>query len=252
MAFCPNKQPNLIGPVMKSTICTIVKNPTINNTVSDKVASYIGDLYKEYVVDNKFMVILIILTIICLVYRYYNKPQSAEKFTQNKDKNLLKEIEEYQLNKLRYDNPPAMNPLDSIEDNEDLIYYPPDPLPVNIPGKGLQYSRDIYNTPTKPNPLNHVNYNHKNVYENPSRQYHTGTYNTYQNAQDTDILNPYNWSNNFNTNTGNFVGPMTDQNNKVLTDYQSIVDNTNNNLTANLGNFHNNFGSNIDLPYADD
>lgn len=261
MDFYSNKQPNLIGPVMKSTICTIVQKPTINNTVSDKITSYVGDLYKDYIIDNKFMVCFLILVVGFLIYRYYNKtpvkkPLEGFNLTDsecNKDKNLLKEIEEYQINKMRYDNPPAMNPLNSIADDNDLIYYPPDPLPINIPGDGMVYARDIYDNQPKANPINHVKYDYNNVYKNPSRQYYTGSYNTYQNAKDTDIINPYGWSNNFNTNAGKFVGPMTDKNNQVLVDYQSTLDNTNNNLTGAL-----NYGSNkseyafagIDPPYA--
>lgn len=248
MNFYSNKQPNLIGPVMKSTITTIVKQPNINNTVSDKVSTYLAQLYQDYIIDNKITVFFILIVFICLVYRYYNKPKpTKEKF--DTDKNLLKEIQEYQTEKIRYDNPPAMNPTSSIADDDDIIHYPPEELPINLPS-GMTYSRDIYNTKINPNPLNHTNYNHNNVYQYPSRQYSMGTYNTYKNAQDTDIPNPYLWSNNFNTTSGNFVGQMTDKNFQNTIDYQSLLDTNESQLTHNLtyGSTYN--GNNINFPFA--
>jgi len=239
MDFYSGKQPNLIGPVMKSTICRVIKKPNINNTVSDKIATYMSDLYKDYIVDNKVIIFIILIFVSFLIYRYYNtkakveKEKKAESFS-SEEGNLLKNIHEYQTKHLKYDNPPSMNPLDSPADNEDIVNYPPDPLPINIPGEGMVFARDIYPPPRHETPFNHVNYNHDNVYENQSRSYNAGTYNTYQNAQDTNIVNPYGWSNNFNTNTGNFVSPMTNMNNQVLIDYQSILDNQQGNLTNAL------------------
>jgi hypothetical protein len=254
MDFYSNKHPNLIGPVMKSTISTIVKKPTVNNTVSDKIATFVGGMYQDYIVDNKLVIIFLILLTVFLVYRYYNKPQSTDKDKKepfsNKEKNLLRDIEEYQLNQLQHESPPSMNPLDSTADDKDLIYYPPDPLPVNIPGSGIVYTRDIYPRQQTTPPFNHVNYDHNNVYENSSRSYYAGSYDTYKNAKDTDIINPFGWSNNFNTNTGAFVSPMTNKNNQVLMNYQAQWDNTNNNLVNGLTNGPTMYG--LDPPYSDD
>lgn len=244
MDFYSGKQPNLIGPIMKSTVCKIMKKPTINNTVSDKVTTYLSEFYKDYVIDNKIVICIILMFLLFLVYRYYNNKtkkideiaKSKENFSSEAEerKNLLKEFEDYQIKHLRYSNPPAMNPLDSPDDQKDDVFYPPDPLPINIPGTGFVYSRNIYDQPKSNVPLNNVNYDYNNVYSNPSRSYNNGTYDTYQNAQDTNIINPYSWSNNFNTNTGNFVSPMTNMNNQVTIDYQSILDNTNENLVNSL------------------
>ena len=246
MDFYSGRQPNLIGPIMKSTVCKIMKNPTVNNTVSDKITNYLSDLYKDYIVDNKIIICIILAFVFFLIYRYCNNKakntsdkenetkKPKELFSPEETKNLLKEFEEYQIGNIRYDNPPAMNPLDSPDDQKDIVFYPPDPLPINIPGNGFVYSRNIYEPPKSNIPFNNVNYDYNNVYSNPSRSYHNGTYNTYQNAQDTNIVNPYSWSNNFNTNSGNFVQPMTNMNNQVTIDYQSILDNTNENLVNAL------------------
>lgn len=244
MDFYSGKQPNLIGPIMKSTVCKIMKKPAINNTVSDKITTYLSEFYKDYIVDNKIIIMVIIIFISFLIYRYYETKTKNSKVS-NKQKesfsteviggnNLLKELQEYQLSHLKYDNPPAMNPLDSPDDEKDEIHYPPDPLPINIPGTGFVYSRDIYDKPKSFTPFNNTNYDYNNVYTNPSRAYHAGTYDTYKNAQDTNIINPYEWSNNFNTNSGNFVSPMTNMNHQVTLDYQTILDNTNENLINSL------------------
>jgi|688.fasta_scaffold597670_2 hypothetical protein len=238
MDFYSGKQPNLIGPIMKITMSKVMKKPNINNTVSDKVTSYISKFYKDYIVDNKIIISVILIFVIFLAYRYYNKQNiktiKKEKFTASENKNLFKEIMEYQTKHLKHDNPPSMNPLESPNDDKDEVLYPPDPLPVNIPGSGIVYSRNIYEKPQSNQPFNNTNYNYNNVYENSSRSYHNGTYDTYQNAQDTDIINPFGWSNNFNTNMSNFISPMTNMNNQVSIDYQSILDNMQGNLTDSL------------------
>lgn len=257
--FYYDKHPNLIGPIMKTTVCTIVKKPQINNTISDKISSYVSEIYNNYIVDNKIIIFIIVTFVIFLIYRYYNKTPKEEKKEEKKEEftneeyNLLKEIEEYQTKHLLYDNPPSMNPLISPSDQEDDVFYPPDPLPIRLPPtQDIVYSRNIYENPPPFQQLNNVNYDYNNVYTNPSRAYNTGTYNTYQNAQNTNITNPYNWSNNFNTNTGNFVGPMTTMNMESLNQYQGIQDNTTQNLldAMKFGPMYAN-GS-IDPPYAND
>ncbi|QKF93834.1 hypothetical protein QKU48_gp0376 [Fadolivirus algeromassiliense] len=238
MDFYSGKQPNLIGPIMKSTMCKVIKKPTINNTVSDKVSSYVSDLYKDYIIDNKIAIFILLIFVAFLVYRYYNKNETKkikpkESFT-NEDANLINEIKFYQTKHLQHDNPPKMNPTEPPSEQENDVFYPPDPLPINIPGNGLVFSRDIYNNTNKFPQFNNTPYDHNNVYNYPTNTYFEGTYNTYQNAQDTNIMNPYNWSNSFNTNSGAFVSPMTNLNMQNMVDYQTILDNTNNNLTNAL------------------
>ena len=242
MDFYSGRRPNLIGPVMRSTVCKVSKSPNINNTVSDKITQYFSNIYNDYIVDHKLIIFIIIIFISFLIYRYYetkNKKNNNEKKKEsfsNQDYNLLKDIKEYQTRHLKYDTQPNQNPLYSTESQKDNVQvnYPPSPLPVNIPGDGFVYTRNLYPDPESYPPMNNSNYNYNNVYENPSRSYYNGTYNTYQAAQDTNIVNPFGWSNNFNTNTGRFVGPMTETNRQNLMDYQTILDNKNGNLIDSL------------------
>ncbi len=234
MDFYSGKQPNLIGPVMKSTICKIMKQKPVNNTVSDKVVLYVTNFYENYIIENIALVLIIMCIVTFLIYRY-NMIQSninkKEKFINtDKNNNLFKDITDYQTRHLRYSNQPYMNPINTPDDKTHVVNYVPDEQPINVPGVGL-IDPKLLHQPKSNIPLNNVNYDYNNVYNNPSLSYYNGTYNTYQNAMDTDITNPYNWSNEFNTNTSNFVSPMTDLNNQNLIDYQNILDNMNNNLT---------------------
>lgn len=260
MDYYTGKQPNLVGPIMKLTVNKVTKLQPSNNTISDKITTYINDFYNNYIAENKMIVVVLLLVTIYLIYRYYavkeKKPIITEKFDSNDDeKNLMKDIMEYQTRHLRYDNPPSMNPTQPLEDQEDDVFYPPDPLPVRLPKEGIVYTRDIYESPPKYPQMNHTNYDHDNVYKENSRSYYDGTYNTYQNAKDTNIVNPYGWSNNFNTNTGQFVTGMTNTNTQVMNEYQTGIDNKNGNLINSL-NYGTEFinankpGYDIDPPYA--
>lgn len=239
-------QPNLVGPVMKETVYKVMKSNPTNNTVSDKVVCHITYFCKTYILENILIILIILCLVIFLMHRYsMSKTIKAERFNgennlyknnedieykeKNKERNLYKEITDYQTRHLRYDDPPHMNPLMTPDDRNNQVNYAPDEKLINIPGVGLVDPKLLH--PPKSNvPLNNVNYDYNNVYTNPSLSYYNGTYNTYSNAQDTDAINPYNWSNNFNTNTGAFVSPMTELNNKNLVDYQNILDNMNDNL----------------------
>jgi hypothetical protein len=142
--FYSGKQPNLIGPIMKSTISKVITTPITNGTISDKIINF----YKYYIIDNKLSLIIIMLFISFLVYRYYNKSNSIE--TQD-DINLMEKIEEYKTTL--------------------------------------------------------------------SNDYYAGAHNTYEDAHDTDIQHPYEWPNDFNTTTGDFVQQMTNMNDDNIMDF---------------------------------
>lgn len=243
MEFYYDKKPNLIGPVMKTTVCKIIKQPQINNTISDKVMTYFSDIYNEYISNNKALVILILLFVGFLIYRYYNKTESFKKnqkenYENNentdiskRNDNFLRELQEYQTKHLQIDNPPSMNPLISILDQNqnDIIHYPPEKLPIRI-DNNIEFRRDISNQIFKPDALNSpTNYN-----PGEDRSYYNGTLNTYLNAQNTEIQNPFGWSNDFNTNIGNFVTPMTQMNMQNVADLQRIHDTEQQNLINSL------------------
>lgn len=257
MDFFSGKNPDLIGPTMRTTLNDIMNKPKINNsTISEKIIGAISNFYTDYISENTFVIFIIILIIICLVYRYYDK---KNKDKNNKDKNNDKEnfipdkyngkktekevdlIEQIKNYNFEYDDiprcysPPGgdihMNPLEGIDKQSynPQIVYTPDTLPVNIGDKKV-FARNLYGTPIGDEPLNFPNYDYDNVYKSKSRSYYSGAYDTYRNAQDTTIENPYGWSNKFNTTTGKFVGQMTDKNLQSIIDYQTILDNTEANL----------------------
>jgi hypothetical protein len=236
MEFYSGKQPNLIGPVMKNTINRISKVPKMGgNTVSDKISNFMTHIYKSYIEENKIFVFLIIIMVIFLIYRYYNKKNNSETESfRNDDYNLIKDITSTQTAHLRYDTQPSFNPLHAVEKQKEPVYYPPDPLPINLPGDGFVYTRNLYENPKSYTPMNHPNYDYDNVYTNPQRAYYSGTYDTYKNARDTDIVNPLGYRNDFNTSVGSYVNRVTETNNLALTDYQTILDNMQGNLINSL------------------
>jgi hypothetical protein len=97
--------------------------------------------------------------------------------------------------------------------------------------------------------MNGTNYDHNNVYNYPSNSFHSGTYDTYGNAQDTNFINPLGFSNNFNTNSGNFVNSMTQANRQNVTDYQTFMDNNQGNLIDAL-KFGPKYENQMEPPYA--
>lgn len=239
MEFYSNKRPNLVGLKVHKTITKIMQAKSNNVTISDKIYNILKNIYDDYIKERKLLVIIIILIIIFLLYRYFNRTGRKENFT-NEEYEIIKNIIEKQTERLKYDQQPTLNPLQSVKEKEEKIYYPPDPLPINIPNKGIVYTRNIYENP-KEYPLLNTTIDYDSVYKNQSRSYYTGTYNTYENAHDTDIINPYGFSNNFNTSTGEFIGQMTNLNQQNLVNYQQILDNK----TQNLIN-----SQNIDSPYV--
>lgn len=274
MEFYSNSKPNLIGTKINRTVYKIMKKEHSGGTISDKISNVIVSVYNKFISPNKFIVGIIIFTILFLVYRYYSKENKENK--ENKDKELeefddqLRIMEEGQLNNniineimneqtkhLTYDEQPSFNPLYSTQEQPNKVYYPPDPLPVNIPGTGITYTRSLYGQP-KPFPgLNAPNYNYSNVYTNPSLSYYSGTYNTYHNAQDTDIINPLGYPTNFNTSTGEYMDQMTSANKQNIVDYQNILQNMNQDLVNSLKigpNYLDNDNSEYEMqpPYAND
>jgi hypothetical protein len=234
MDFYSGMQPNLIGPIMKKTVYTITeKKIVINNTISEQITSGFATFYYDYIYENKYLILFIIFIIILLFYRYnsvktnknYYLPTKKERF-RPEDKNLLRQITDYQTAHLKYDNPPSMNPLNSPSDDIDSIFYPPDKLPINIPDQGIIYTRDLYDKPQQQD-LYHPYYDYSNK---SSRAYYTGTENTYKDSQPSNMVNPYSWSNDFNINSGKFVGASTYANKMNVNEFKNIVENQQNNL----------------------
>lgn len=233
MDYFAGKQPDLIGPIMKKAVGKITHKAGNNSTVSDKISNFMGD----YIYENKLIVLILVLFFGFLIYRYYHKKNNNtsnkdEPFA-NQDYNMIHDIAA-QTDYLRYDVPPSFNPIRPVNDQKEHVYYPPDPLPINIPGKGFVYTRNIYGEPLEDKSINSANYDYSGVYKYPTRSYYSGTHDTYENAQDTDIINPLGFPNDFNTRVGNFGGKMTDANNQNINDYQNILDDKEGNMIQAL------------------
>lgn len=109
------KQPNLIGPVMKSTVFNVMKTQNGGCTISEKAIGYISNFYNNYVADNIFIIALILAFVMFLVYRY-NYVKNKEKFdyalqlndTISNTKNLYKEVTD-QTQQLLFDYYPSFD-----------------------------------------------------------------------------------------------------------------------------------------------
>ncbi len=224
MDIFSDKESNLIAPKIQKTVSNMMQAKPEAVTVSDKITNLVVSFYKNFIQSNKLLTFTIIAIIIFLLYRWYNRSGPREAFT-NDEYTILKNVLTTQSADLRYDAQPSFNPLYSIKDQQqDKVYYPPEPLPINLPDQGFVYTRDLYDEPDQTTLLNSPENYDYNAHKN-SASYYVGTYNTYQDAKDTNIINPLGFSNNFNTTTGNFVTGMTEKNRDVLNNYRDIVNN---------------------------
>jgi len=235
MEFFSKSQPNLIDADIKKKVFKIIQKKYISKyTISEKISHLMSYMYKHFVQENKGLVIFVVVIVLFLVYRYYNKSPKTEKYTNNNT--VLADLTNAMTKHLVYNKQPSFDRLKSVDEQQtEHINYPPTPLPINLSGDKVVLAKDLYKVDKFPT-LNTPKYDYDNVYTDPSRSYYTGTYNTYQNAQDTDIKNPLGFSNAFNTTTGNFITQMTDANKQNISDFQGVIDNRDNNLKAGLMN----------------
>lgn len=223
MDIFSDKEPNLIAPKIQKTVFKIIESKPEVVTISDKISNIVISFYKKFIENHKLLTLMIIVIVIFLLYRWYNRSGRRENFTENEYK-ILNNILTTQSADLRWDDQPTLNPLYSIKDQEGIVNYPPEPLPINIPGKGFVYARDLYNKQNEPELLNSPEKYDYNSHRN-SASYYVGTYNTYNDVVDTDIINPLGFSNKFNTTTGNFIKGMTNKNKEVLNTLNNTINN---------------------------
>lgn len=233
MDYYSKSRPNLVVPAIRQTMDKIMNQDTDRQTISEKISGILYWIYKGYISENIFIISIIVLVIIFLLYRYYNRNPGKENTEDFKD--LFQEINN-QTEHLRYDTQPHFNPLYSVKEQHEPVNYPPSDIPMNIPGIGITPVKDLYGYSEHYEPLNTPQYNYNNVYTYPSLNHYNGTYNTYANAhnEDSTIPNALGYPTNFNSSTGNFVGGMTDANTSNIMDYRNILDNKNNDLVESL------------------
>jgi large-conductance mechanosensitive channel len=215
MEFFSNSKPDLVGPKVRKSVYKIMKTDIDNTTISDRISSMMTNFYKDYISEYKLFFFFVVAMVVFLLYRYYTKERKAktgedrqEKFTVEEQK-IMDNIMNTQTAHLKLDTQPSFNPLKPVNDQHEDVNYPPDPLAVNLPDKGLIYTKNLYGDyPPQFDNLNKPNYDYNTVYTSPNRSYYSGTHNPYENAQDTNIINPYGWSNRFNTDTGAFINSI--------------------------------------------
>ncbi len=262
MEFFSNSKPDLVGPKVRKSVYKIMKTDIDNATISDRISSMITNFYKDYISEHKLLFFFAVSIIVFLLYRYYtkeklktqvNKEETKEKFTVEEQK-IIDDIMINQTSHLKLDTQPSFNRLESVNEQHEDVNYPPMPIALNIPDKGLVYTKNPYAYPTPFKNLNNPDYDYNDVYTKKSRAYYSGTYNPYENAQDTNIVNPFGWSNRFNTDTGAFITGMTDANKQNIIDYQAILDNMEGTLIdgLKLGPQHLNEVPEMEPPYADE
>jgi len=237
MEFYSDSKPNLIGPTMKKIASKIIKMPSQNSTISDKVSNMITIFYNDYIQNNLLITFITLVFIVFLIYSYYahQKNKKPKENFRNEEQKIINEIMKEQTEHVMISEQPSVDRLHSVKPQEtEKVNYPPEPIPINIPGKGFIAAQNIYPDPIHFETLNTPNYDYNNVYTNPSRSYYNGTYNTYNGPQDTNIYNPLGFPTDFNSTTGKFVKEMTDANTFNILNYQSILDNAQDNMVNGM------------------
>ena len=74
---------NLIGNKIKRNIYKIIQNPTPTETISDKITGSIVKFYDNYIKQNKFLTLCVLIILIFLIYRYYNRTGEKPKKIEN-------------------------------------------------------------------------------------------------------------------------------------------------------------------------
>ena len=246
---------NLIAGKIKQSVNDAMSKTVSSLTVSDRVSDIGSNFYDRYIKDWTLIAIVVTAILFMLVCRYYDKSDRGDfdRDTTNKVNNepftseeqrIMKELIADQTKNLKYDDPPHFNKLQSVNQQQQYINYPPQVLPLNLPGVGQTYnhsynpSNSNYTYPPQYQNLNTPTYDYNNVYSYPDRSYYNGTLDTYQGAEDTNITNPLGFSNDFNSTTGSFISGMTGANRENVIEYQQILENMKNNLTQNVGPNH--------------
>lgn len=246
--YYSKSQPDLVVQSVKITLDKIIDNNEQGSTISEIIANKMYNFYNDYIKDNMFVLTLIAIFVIFLIYRYYSTKEEKQKQkkveVKEDDQQITNDrmLEHYQdltlqeiqsqTDHLMTNNQPHFNPLYGVNQQQVPVNYPPDNLPINT-GNGMIYTKSLSSQyPSNYPSFNTPNYNYNNVYKNDTRSYYNGTYNTYKGAQDTNIQNPLGFSTNFNTNTGNFVGPMTNMNQQIIDTYNNNGRNKENDMIS--------------------
>ncbi len=206
MDFFSGSVPNLIS---KRSIKNIEKIANIKNPIKEvSIFDSINSFYNNFIEPNIFILSMLFIFIIFLIYKYYAK----NNITKN------------QYNPENIENFRAMfNPNLPIDIQNSYVNYLPDKIPSTIDGELVSYDDLV----KKEEP----EYRYPPFIENTeNRDIYTGTYNTYQNSQDSAIPHPFGWPMNYNSSTEKSIKYMTNLNQKNLDDLNDINNEEENDL----------------------
>lgn len=223
-----NNPQNLIGRNTKMMLYNnIRKRPVIRPRLGmDRLLS---SIYKDFIIPNRVFVVLVLCIGLYLLYRYLNKEEYQEEFSEEDEEKLLKMMED-QTAHLEQNEQQTMNPIYPLAKQQSNVAYPPGNFPINTGTEISMLNRNDFPQAPQEISLGDPNYDYSAVYSNPSRSSYTGTTNLYRNAVDTSIQNPLGFSNQFNTTTGDFVSGMADTNNNNVMAFDSILKNSEQNM----------------------
>lgn len=167
---------------------------------------------------------LVIFLFIDAIVRDSNQKKKQKKIEQFNDiSGSMDAILGSDLDELQYNPQVTMNPTQPLErQNQPSVQFSQN-IPLNL-GNGL-VGMNEQNFPSFPNQtLNTVQQNPNPLHSNMGLDYQTGLRNNYTNAQDTDIVNPFGWANDINSNTKDFTQFNVDQNQDILQRYTNYED----------------------------
>lgn len=222
-------QPNLINDVSdkvfdKYKLVNIPQRKDGFELIGGDISRFISTYISPYSTLIWVLIGLIFFFFIDAVVKDAKLKRKQKKIEQFKDiKGSMEAILSSDLDELQYNPQHTMNPTIPLNMQERPIVRFPNDIPLNVGGQ-FQYINDT-DFPEFPNEtLNTIDqYPGNLVYglnnNNGRLDYQTGLRNNYYDAQDTNIVNPYGWANDFNSSTKDFIQGNVDINQDILKRY---------------------------------
>ncbi len=237
--------PNLISNNTMNEIGNLLqyKGGGVDSVSEIKVNDSVSNFYVNYIQPNIFFIILAILFILFLYWRYEAKNNSdlfedncqIDKKTKKQKKiekkikkieDLIEEIESQSNSQSQF--VANFNPNIPVSVQNSYTNYMENNVPVITNGNKVSY-RKFYNQ-------NDPDYEYLPIIKNKlnNADTYTGLYNEYNNFADQDYNNPYGWEQNYNQTTYNAIEFATERNRNNLQLLNKFVDNTNNDIMKNI------------------
>lgn len=267
MDFFSGSKPNLISNNTLDEINNLLGGyqipANLENNSQPKLNDGITDFYSNYISPNLFFIVLAILFLLFLYWKYetknsensVTKSKNKEKKLKDKEKEIKKKIEEYTdkkrekkieriliddyINSIEADtNEKSMrpqgnyvanfNPSVPVSAQQSYTNYMDNNVPLNINNK-RQTPRQFFQD-------EEPEYNYLPFIKNKIARADTyyGTNNDYNNFVDQNYPNPNGWEQNYNESTYNAIEFATQKNKNSLTELNDIINQTNNELARNI------------------